>query len=156
MKWLQEHGVRFVLSFGRQAFRDGDKFRFWGGLVVEAVGAGKGLSDQQFDVCQRLGVEVRYATEGVSLIQDQKGNVAGLRVKGPDGFEDIAGRAVVLAAGGFEANAEMRCRYLGPRLGDREGSRHSLTTPATASRWRWTLERSPTGIGHRATRWRGT
>ena len=114
MKWLQEHGVRFVLSFGRQAFRDGDKFRFWGGLVVEAVGAGKGLSDQQFDVCQNLGVEVRYSTEGVSLIQDQMGRVSGLRVKGPEGFEDIAGRAVVLAAGGFEANAEMRCRYLGP------------------------------------------
>ena len=114
MKWLQEHGVRFVLSFGRQAFRDGDKFRFWGGLVVEAVGAGKGLSDQQFDVCQQMGVEVRYATEGVSLIQDQRGHVAGLRVKGPDGFEDLAGRTVILAAGGFEANAEMRCRYLGP------------------------------------------
>ena len=114
MKWLQEHGVRFVLSFGRQAFRDGDKFRFWGGLVVEAVGAGKGLSDQQFDVCQQMGVEVRYATEGVSLIQDQRGQVAGLRVKGPDGFENLAGRTVILAAGGFEANAEMRCRYLGP------------------------------------------
>ena len=114
MKWLQEHGVRFVLSFGRQAFRDGEKFRFWGGLVVEAVGAGKGLSDQQFAVCERLGVEVRYATEGVSLIQDRMGRVAGLRVKGPGGFEDLAARAVVLAAGGFEANAEMRCRYLGP------------------------------------------
>ena len=39
--------------------------------------------------------------------------MSGLRVLGPDGFEDIPGRTVVLAAGGFEANAEMRCRYLG-------------------------------------------
>ncbi|MFQ6029797.1 MAG: FAD-dependent tricarballylate dehydrogenase TcuA, partial [Dehalococcoidia bacterium] len=114
MKWLQEKGVRFVLSFGRQAFKDGDKYRFWGGLVVEAVGAGKGLSDQQFDVAQRMGIEVRYSTQGVKLLQDQKGRVSGLQVLGPDGFEDIAGRSVVLAAGGFEANAEMRCRYLGP------------------------------------------
>ena len=114
MQWLQRNGVRFVLSFGRQAFRDGDKFRFWGGLVVEAVGAGKGLSDQQFEVCQRQGIDVRYATQGVKLLQDQKGNVSGLQVLGPDGFEEISGRAVVLAAGGFEANAEMRCRYLGP------------------------------------------
>ena len=114
MKWLQEHGVRFVLSFGRQAFRDGDKFRFWGGLVLEAVGAGKGLSDQQFDVAQRMGIEVRYATQGTKLLQDDKGRVNGLQVLGPDGFEDIAARSVVLAAGGFEANAEMRCRYLGP------------------------------------------
>ena len=114
MKWLWEKGVRFVLSFGRQAFKDGDKYRFWGGLVVEAVGAGKGLSDQQFDVCQRQGVEVRYSTQGVKLLQDDIGRVSGLRVLGPEGFKDIPGRSVVLASGGFEANAEMRCRYLGP------------------------------------------
>ena len=62
MQWLQSKGVRFVLAYGRQAFKDGDKYRFWGGLLVEAVGAGKGLSDQQFDVCQREGIEVRYST----------------------------------------------------------------------------------------------
>ena len=110
MVWLQKNGVRFVLSFGRQAFKDGDKYRFWGGLVVEAVGAGKGLSDQQFDACQKQGVGVLYSTQGVNLLQDDKGRVSGLRVLGPDGFADIQGRSVVLAAGGFEANAEMRCR----------------------------------------------
>ena len=114
MKWLQENGVRFVLSFGRQAFKDGDKYRFWGGLVVEAVGAGKGLSDQQFEVCKARGVEVRYSTQGVKLLQDDSGRVNGIQVLGPEGFEDIAARSVVLASGGFEANAEMRCRYLGP------------------------------------------
>ena len=114
MQWLQSKGVRFVLAYGRQAFKDGDKYRFWGGLLVEAVGAGKGLSDQQFDVCAEMGIDVRYSTQGVKLLQDQKGRVSGLTVQGPDGFEDISGSAVVLAAGGFEANAEMRCRYLGP------------------------------------------
>ncbi len=114
MQWLRGKGVRFVLSYGRQAFKDGDKYRFWGGLLVEAVGAGKGLSDQQFEASQRDGVDVRYACQGVNLIQDEKGRVSGIRVLGPDGFENIATRTVVLAAGGFEANAEMRCRYLGP------------------------------------------
>ena len=114
MKWLQGHGVRFILSFGRQAFKDGDKYRFWGGLLVEAVGAGKGLSDQQFEVAQQMGINVRYSTQGVKLLQDDRGRVSGLQVLGPEGFEDIHGRSVVLAAGGFEANAEMRCRYLGP------------------------------------------
>ncbi|MCH7606338.1 MAG: FAD-dependent tricarballylate dehydrogenase TcuA [Chloroflexi bacterium] len=114
MKWLQEKGVTFVLSYGRQAFKDGDKYRFWGGLLVEAVGAGKGLSDQQFEASGRAGIEVRYSTQGLSLLQDEKGNISGLRVQGPDGLEDIRGRTVVLASGGFEANAEMRCRYLGP------------------------------------------
>ena len=113
MQWLQSKGVRFVLSYGRQAFKDGDKFRFWGGLLVEAVGAGKGLSDQQFDVAEAAGIDIRYSTQGVNLIQNDQGRVSGLRVLGPEGFEDIPGRTVVLAAGGFEANAEMRCRYLG-------------------------------------------
>ena len=112
--WLREKGVRFVLSFGRQAFKVGDTYRFWGGLVVESVGAGKGLSDQQFEVADRMGVEVRYQTRGLSLLQDGKGRVCGVRVQGPDGFDEITGKSVVLAAGGFEANAEMRSRYLGP------------------------------------------
>ena len=78
--WLREKGVRFVLSFGRQAFKVGDTYRFWGGLVVESVGAGKGLSDQQFEAAERMGVEVRYQTRGLSLLQDGKGRVCGVRV----------------------------------------------------------------------------
>src|SRR6185437_16792292 len=35
-------------------------------------------------------------------------------VHGDHGAEEIGGSAVVLACGGFEANAEMRARYLGP------------------------------------------
>ena len=112
--WLRERGVRFVLSFGRQAFKVGDRYRFWGGLVVESVGAGKGLSDQQFEVAEKTGVEVRYRTKGIKLLQDGKGRVSGVRALGPDGFEEIPAGAVVLASGGFEANAEMRARYLGP------------------------------------------
>ena len=42
MKWLQEQGVRWILAYGRQAFRHEGRLRFWGGLIVEAVGAGKG------------------------------------------------------------------------------------------------------------------
>ena len=62
---------------------------FWGGLLVEAVGAGKGLSDQQFAVAERLDVAVRYATKGVRLLQDQRGRVIGVTVQGPEGFADL-------------------------------------------------------------------
>jgi tricarballylate dehydrogenase len=113
LKWLQEHGVRFVLAFGRQAFKRDGKFHFWGGLLVEAVGAGKGLSDQQFEVAERLGVDIRYATKGVRLLQDKAGHVIGVTAKGPEGFYDIHSKCVVLASGGFESNSEMRTRYLG-------------------------------------------
>ena len=36
-------GVRFIPIYGRQAFKVDGKFKFWGGLTVEAVGGGPGL-----------------------------------------------------------------------------------------------------------------
>src|SRR5215510_5582226 len=110
LKWLQEHGVRFVLAFGRQAFKRDGKFYFWGGLLVEAVGAGKGLPDQQFAVAERLGVAVRYGTKGIRLLQDKTGRVIGVTAQGPQGFEDLHAKAIIRACGGFESNSEMRTR----------------------------------------------
>ena len=40
--------------------------------------------------------------------------VAGVRVRHHGRIRDLRSKAVVLACGGFEANAEMRARYLGP------------------------------------------
>ncbi|MDR7468748.1 MAG: FAD-dependent tricarballylate dehydrogenase TcuA, partial [Armatimonadota bacterium] len=39
---------------------------------------------------------------------------AGVSVRGPAGPADLEAPAVILACGGFEANPEMRARYLGP------------------------------------------
>ena len=114
MRWMYEQGVRFVPSWSHQAFKVDGKFRFWGGLCLEAVGGGKGLSDQLFDIAEKKEIGLRYATAAVQLLTDDAGAVCGVRVKGPDGYEDLASRAVVLACGGFEANPEMRARYLGP------------------------------------------
>ncbi|MCH8848103.1 MAG: FAD-dependent tricarballylate dehydrogenase TcuA [Chloroflexi bacterium] len=114
MRWLYDQGIRFVPSWTHQAFKDGDVFRFWGGLCLEAVGAGKGLSDQLFAIAQERGVEVRYDTAAVRLTTDDAAGVAGVVVKTPGGYEELSAKAVVLACGGFEANPEMRARYLGP------------------------------------------
>jgi len=48
-------------------------------------------------------------------------------VFGPDGYDEIHGKSVVLACGGFEANPEMRTRYLGPgwELCRVRGTRHN-------------------------------
>jgi tricarballylate dehydrogenase len=45
---------------------------------------------------------------------NEAGAVTGVVVRGPGGLETLPARAVVLASGGFEANVEMRTRYLGP------------------------------------------
>ena len=113
MVWLQEQGMRFIPLWGRQAFKDGDKYRFWGGLTLEAVGGGKGLSDRHFQMAEEKEIAVRYETAAVGLLLDDAGRIAGVRAKSPAGFEELRSRAVVLACGGFEANAEMRTRYLG-------------------------------------------
>jgi tricarballylate dehydrogenase len=49
----------------------------------------------------------------VSLIADDDG-VKGVRVKHDGRTVEVKAKCVVLAAGGFQANAEMRTRYLGP------------------------------------------
>ena len=112
MQWLAERGVRFTLMTGRQANEVDGVLVFYGGLTVEAVGAGKGLSDQEFAAAERLGVELRYGAKVVGLLRDGA-RVRGVRVRLDGAEEEIAADAVVLAAGGFEANTEMRTRYLG-------------------------------------------
>ena len=114
MLWMRDQGVPWILAYGRQAFEHEGKLRFWGGLIVESVGGGKGLSDRLFELCHNAEIEVRYQSAATELKTSNNGEINGVVVKGPDGYELINCRSVVLACGGFEANAEMRTRYLGP------------------------------------------
>jgi len=114
MRWMRDQGIRWIPMFGRQAFKVGDRFRFWGGLVLEAVGGGPGLIDMEYASAAKAGIEVRFEAKALRLVTDDRGGVTGVVVRTPAGTETIAARAVVLAAGGFEANPEMRTRYLGP------------------------------------------
>jgi len=114
MLWMKDQGVPWILAYGRQAFEHEGKQRFWGGLIVEAVGGGKGLSDRLFELVERNEIEVFYQTSGTKLSVSQAGAVDGITVKSESGYEEISCKSVVLACGGFEANSEMRTRYLGP------------------------------------------
>ena len=125
--WMRSQGVRFIPMFGRQSYKVDGKHHFYGGVNVEAVGGGYGLVESLIKRAEKLAIEIRYGTEMRALLQDQKGAITGVRVKGPDGYEDIGAKAVVLACGGFEANPEMRTRYLGPgwELCRVRGTRHN-------------------------------
>ncbi len=114
VRWMKAQGVRWIPMFGRQAFRVGGRFRFWGGLVLEAVGGGAGLVDMEYQAAARAGVTVRFETKATRLVVDDRGAVVSVVARTSEGTETLPARAVVLAAGGFEANAEMRTRYLGP------------------------------------------
>ena len=114
MIWMRERGVRWALTPGRQSFARGDVRVFWGGLVVEAVGGGAGLSDRLFELAERVGVEVRYGAGASGLLMAEDGRISGLKVEANGVTEAIESGAVVLASGGFEASAEMRVQHLGP------------------------------------------
>ena len=111
--WMRSKGVRFTAAWGRQAFNVGGKFKFWGGLTVEAVGGGPGLVDSLTQIARKNGIEIRYGARAISLLMEDDG-VHGVIVKRNNKTEQVRSKAVVLAAGGFQANTEWRTRYLGP------------------------------------------
>ena len=113
MVWMRSKGLRFVPIYGRQAFKIDGKFKFWGGLTVEAWGGGEGLVEALTESCKTRGIEIFYETRAMGLMQ-QDGAVTGVSVKQGGKRFEIGGRAVVVASGGFESNAEWRTRYLGP------------------------------------------
>jgi tricarballylate dehydrogenase len=113
MLWMRGKGIRFAPIYGRQAFKVDGKFKFWGGLTVEAWGGGPGLIDGLYSIAERDGIEVWYESRAIELIHDDDG-VHGVVVRRNGRTVKVAAHSVVIASGGFEANAEWRTRYLGP------------------------------------------
>ena len=128
MVWLREHGVRFIPMFGRQSFLVDGKQHFYGGVNIEAIGGGAGLVEMELAEVLRMGCEIRYGTGATRLIQGMNRRITGLEVRGPNGYEEIQAKAVVLACGGFESSPEMRVRYLGTGwdLARVRGTRHNM------------------------------
>ena len=113
LNWMRSKGVRFIPIYGRQAFKIDGKFKFWGGLTLDAVGGGPGLVNMLTESARKRDIKISYKTRAVSLLYDGS-VVEGVRVRRAGKEEDLRARAVVLASGGFEANPEWRTRYLGP------------------------------------------
>src|SRR3974390_3144408 len=112
MRWMQTKGIRFIPIYGRQAYKIDGKFKFWGGLTVEAWGGGPGLVQGLTKIARKQNVEIAYGARALSLIADDEG-IKGVRVKHNGKSVEVKAKAVVLASGGFQANTEMRTRYLG-------------------------------------------
>ena len=113
MMWLRGKGMRFVPIYGRQAFKVDGRFRFWGGLTVEAWGGGPGLVEAHKKAADANGIRIFYGARALSLLHGDDG-VHGLSVRYQGKSRALCCKAVVLAAGGFESNPEWRTRYLGP------------------------------------------
>lgn len=114
VKWIHETGqVEMEPAMSLGGIRVGNVIKWPKGAIIRSVHEGVGLSKTWFATAENKGVEIRYQTGATGLIQDESGHVTGVTVRGPKGIENISGKAVVLAAGGFEANMQMRAQYLG-------------------------------------------
>ena len=110
--WMRGKGVRFLPYYGRQSFKVGNRIKFWGGVIITVSGGGIGLVDSLFATAVKEGVDVRYDSRATKLLHDADG-VYGVEVEHGRRREQHHAGAVVLACGGFSANAEWRTRYLG-------------------------------------------
>lgn len=110
MEWFVQHNVQWTwLTYIPNALETG----FGDGIVLETVGGGPGIVDMERAEALRLGVEIRYESTVYDLVVDGDGAVTGVKVRGPDGKSYVEDGAVIMGCGGFEANPEMRTRYLG-------------------------------------------
>lgn len=107
IQWLQGMGVRF--DFLPTQFLTKSQPR------LLPVGGGAALVEALAARAEQLGVTFFYETTASALEQDPKGRVIGLKVRTRTSGTLVLGGQVVLACGGFEGNAEMMTRYIGPR-----------------------------------------
>lgn len=101
LRWLEQAGLKF--DFLPTAFITTTTTR------LLPVGGGLAMVETLTSACQARGVTFRFETTARSLMT-LDGKITGLATsRGP-----ISCDAVILACGGFEGNAEMMARYIGP------------------------------------------
>ena len=114
VRWMHDHaGIAMEPAFSLGGIRVGNVVKWPKGAVIRAREEGVGLSRAWFECAERVGVEIRYACAATDLVSDARGRVCGVRTRTDDDVETHSARAVVLACGGFEANAQWRAQYLG-------------------------------------------
>lgn len=105
--WLKGFGLRF--DFLPTQFLTKSQPR------LLPVGGGLALVEALAEHAERLGVRFHYETTAQRLDLDEDRRVTGLFARSrTEGSLRLSGK-VVLACGGFEGNAEMLARYIGPR-----------------------------------------
>jgi tricarballylate dehydrogenase len=112
LTWMRSKGIRYTPLY-RQAYKIDGRFKFWGGLALESWGGGAGLVELEHKSAKASGIEIRYATRAVQLLQENS-RMAGVIVRHAGREEIIKANAIILASGGFSSNVEMRSKYLGP------------------------------------------
>ena len=123
--WMRELGIRWEID-GHVIIDD--RYYFEPGLVIHPVGGvtgGLGQLGQWREIALGMGVELRYESRVRNLLGNDR-RIEGVVVSDPNEEYEIKTGSIILCAGGFQANAEMRARYLGSNadLMKVRGSKH--------------------------------
>ena len=118
IQWLMDMGVKF--NSVRPAFRARERTRAYADgeytwhVVQPEDGSEPGpraattMTKRMTERAQALGVEFMFETPGKELITNDEGAVVGVKAVDKDGEEvEISSKAVIIATGGFGANAKM-------------------------------------------------
>ncbi|MFM2128797.1 MAG: FAD-dependent tricarballylate dehydrogenase TcuA [Pseudomonadota bacterium] len=121
--WMKDVGIKW--EFLKEHAKVGGKRYFERGIAVHVAGGGLGQLTQWRNIAEGLGIEVRFNSP-VSGFLGNMHRVEGVRVCPPSGEYEIHAKAVIACAGGFQASAEMRARYLAGNtdFAKVRGSRH--------------------------------
>jgi tricarballylate dehydrogenase len=121
--WLKDIGLKWQLDLKLEI--DG-KFHFEPGYTIHPKGGGLGQLEQLRAIALGMGIEIRYDSK-VSALRGHSRKIEGVSVVDPEGIYDLTAPNVILCSGGFQANPEMRARYLPPNadLMKVRGSRHN-------------------------------
>jgi tricarballylate dehydrogenase len=107
LAWLKGHGVRFIPL--EVPFPTSIQPR------IQPSGGGRALVEALAASFERMGGTIVYETAAQAL-KVEDGRVVGVDAIGPNNRPvSVRGATVILASGGFQGNAEMMNRYLGPR-----------------------------------------
>ena len=123
VRWMFETGIEFEPEKRREI--EG-KYYFEPGIIVHTVGGGLGQLMRWRQIALQLNVELRYRSRVTSFVGDFRG-IEGIQVSSDSEDYELRAGAVIVCAGGFQANAEMRARYLGANadLMKVRGSKHN-------------------------------
>jgi tricarballylate dehydrogenase len=114
LEWMRDHGVEWELTLSKlfDPAKLDRPYDLPPGGAIRVRNEGVGLMAALFKAVEDAGIDVRYDSPAADLLTEGS-TVVGVLVRQEGQFDEVRG-AVVLACGGFEANPEMRLRYLGP------------------------------------------
>ncbi|NKA16517.1 MAG: FAD-dependent oxidoreductase [Alphaproteobacteria bacterium] len=124
--WMKKKGLKFTPIYSRQSYKVNGKIKFWGGLTAEVDGEGPALINSLTKIAKKQKIEIRYGCAAKKIIYENN-LVKGVEVLENNKINNIYSKSLILACGGFEANPEMRTRYLGPgwEMAKVRGTKHN-------------------------------